>query len=133
MWNKSIFNGVIGFMVLYSSEVIIILFPYKALHDGWSSSLYDEFLHCFRYAWGFRNFQVFEYYLKRTFLTEISMFRFWILHWRLLRNDCYKGSYQADGLKWCKIVFQMVNSWNLLGIFKPDLLCSIEQLNYFNI
>ncbi|KAG5377580.1 hypothetical protein IGI04_025422 [Brassica rapa subsp. trilocularis] len=34
LWSKRLFNGVIGFMTLYSSE-LIILFPCKAIHYGW--------------------------------------------------------------------------------------------------
>lgn len=40
-------------------------------------------------------------------------------YFRLLRKDIYNGSYQDDGLKDRKTMFQMVT---LMGLFKPDFL-----------
>lgn len=50
-----------------------------------------------------------------------------------VRYACGFWIFQDDGFKWRKIVFQMVNSKNFSGLFKPEFSCSKEQIPHFNI
>lgn len=140
------FNGVIGSIALYSSE-LTIFFSCKALYYGWPSAFCDEILHCSRHVWGFWSLLLLEYNFKMAFLMKMTISLFWNLDWRLLRNDRYSGSYQDDVLIRCEFVLQLVKLLNVvlvkwkggagirsfLDIFMPEFSCSKEQFKYYYI
>lgn len=101
LWNKSTFNGVIGSVALYCSE-ITIFFTCKALDHVWSSVFCDEAFHCYYHTWWFWVLMVF--YLENL-LTTILVIRkmsssLRISYRRLLWNNRYKGSYPDEELHW---------------------------------